>query len=241
MTLAPLPDVESSPLVPPVITHLRQELFRHWPTFSKQIPAVLAGLEDLAQTDPLEDFQNVLFKYDPSELFGDGRVRASIKYHLECFLAIQWKRNHHRGQHRNRTTTMAAPGFSILSKEPSKPGCWRKLITRCFNAVSCLLCLSAGCQVCGREEETAAGLPSHGDEQTDPNTARVHSSSDQRDPAVSAAFLSVSAHTGMVYRASVQVCIHVCVRGRVKEETRVENGAPSVSVKDVMKLVLLTE
>lgn len=37
-----------------------------------------------------------------------------------------------------------------------------------------LLTVSAGCQVCGGEEEAAAGLPSHGDEQTDPDAARVH-------------------------------------------------------------------
>lgn len=60
-------------------------------------------------------------------------------------------------------------------------------------ALSYHLSVSTGCQVCGREEETAAGIPSHGDEQTDPDTAGVHSSPDQRGPAVSAAFLSVSA------------------------------------------------
>lgn len=65
--------------------------------------------------------------------------------------------------------------------------------------------MSAGCQVCGREEETAAGLPSHGDEQTDPDTAGVHSSSDQRDPAVSAAFLSVSVHRHVRYGISISV------------------------------------
>lgn len=114
------------------------------------------------------------------------------------------------------------------------------------------LCLSAGCQVCGREEKTAAGLPSHGDEQTDPNTARVHSSPDQRDPAVFAAFLSVSAHADMFHRASVCVCVCACPRAsvcvcvreterRVKEEKQGEAQAPTVSVKDVMKSVLLTE
>lgn len=45
MAVAPLADVESAPLVPPVITQLRQELFHQWATFSEQIPAVCAGLE----------------------------------------------------------------------------------------------------------------------------------------------------------------------------------------------------
>lgn len=53
---------------------------------------------------------------------------------------------------------------------------------------------SAGCQICGGEEEAAAGLPAHGDEQTDPDPAGVRGPPHQRDPAVSAAFLSVSGH-----------------------------------------------
>lgn len=53
----------------------------------------------------------------------------------------------------------------------------------------------SGCQVCGGKKEAAAGLPSHGDEQTDPDAARVHSQPHQRDAAVAAAFLSVSGRT----------------------------------------------
>lgn len=87
------------------------------------------------------------------------------------------------------------------------------------------LSLSAGCQVCGGEEEAAAGLPSHGDEQTDPDTARVHSPPHQRDPAVSAAFLSVSGHIRAcsIYNTCAFVCrcARVCERLRRKMPTRV--------------------
>lgn len=70
------------------------------------------------------------------------------------------------------------------------------------------LFLSSGCQVCGGEEEAAAGLPSHGDEQSDPDTAGVYSSPHQRDPAVSAAFLSVSGHMRacLIWHLSFFVC-----------------------------------
>lgn len=76
--------------------------------------------------------------------------------------------------------------------------------------VSLSLTLSLGCQVCGREEEAAAGLPSHGDEQTDPDTAGVHSSPHQRDPAVSAAFLSVSGHIQACSIWHLSFCVGVC-------------------------------
>lgn len=55
------------------------------------------------------------------------------------------------------------------------------------------LVFPAGRQVCGGKEEAAAGLPPHGDEQADPDCAGVYRSALQRDPAVSTAFLSVSA------------------------------------------------
>lgn len=54
--------------------------------------------------------------------------------------------------------------------------------------------LSAGCQVCGGAQKAAAGLPSHGDEQTGPDAAGVCRASHQGDPAVSVAFLPVSGH-----------------------------------------------
>lgn len=78
----------------------------------------------------------------------------------------------------------------------SSPGTILSVTNTFFSVFPTLfVSLSAGCQVCGGEEEAAAGLPSHGDEQTDPDAARVHSPPLQRDPAVSAAFLSVSGHT----------------------------------------------
>lgn len=72
------------------------------------------------------------------------------------------------------------------------------------------LSVSAGCKVCGGEEEAAAGLPSHGDEQTDPDAARVHSSPYQRGSAGSAAFLSVSGHTQACSMWQPSVCVSVC-------------------------------
>lgn len=62
-----------------------------------------------------------------------------------------------------------------------------------FPVMCCSWVLPAGRQICGGEEEAAAGLPSHGDEQAGPDSAGVHRWALQRDPAVSAAFLSVSA------------------------------------------------
>ncbi len=72
--------------------------------------------------------------------------------------------------------------------------------------------MSAGCQVCGGEEEAAAGLPSHGDEQTDPDTAGVHSPPHERDPAVSAAFLSVSGHIQACLIQHLSFCVSMCSR-----------------------------
>lgn len=81
--------------------------------------------------------------------------------------------------------------------------------------------MSAGCKVCGGEEEAAAGLPSHGDEQTDPDAPRVHSSPHQRGSAGSAAFLSVSGHTRACSMWRPSACVSVCtlVRGRGTDAT----------------------
>lgn len=64
-----------------------------------------------------------------------------------------------------------------------------------FLLTTSLLCPSKGCQVCGGEAEAAAVLPSYGHEQSHPDVAGLYGLSHQGDPAVSAAFLSVSGHT----------------------------------------------